>query len=95
MDFAKRLEGWKEEWRLEGLEQGRTEGTTLVVVNQAERKFGAATAKRLSGLLKGSSDPERLVRVADWIIDCDTGEDLIGRASEILPGTGKRPLHVR
>ena len=88
MDFAKRLEGWKEGWRLEGLEQGRTEGLeqgrterTTLVIRQVERKFGATTAEQLSGLLDGSPDPERLVRVADWIIDCDTGEELIGRAS--------------
>ena len=61
-----------------GLERGRAEGRALVG-RLATRKFGAATAERLSRVLKDVADPERLAEIADAIIDCDSEKELVAR----------------
>ena len=68
--------------RSEGVELGRAEGIEherVLLQRQAERKFGAETAGRLSALLAGIVDPERLAHIGDWIIDCTSGDELIRR----------------
>ncbi|MCY3810092.1 MAG: hypothetical protein OXG58_11855 [Gemmatimonadetes bacterium] len=45
----------------------------------ATRKFGAATAERLSRVLRDIADPDRLAEIADAIIDCDTDKELLAR----------------
>ena len=47
---------------------------------QAGRKFGDRAAERLSALIEGESDPERLAEVGDWIIDCRTETELLAHA---------------
>ena len=84
------LEASAREWRRELLEQGRAQGMArgieqgradgrALLARQATRRFGAATGRRLSGLLKGFKSAEELSAVGDWIIDCKTGADLLGR----------------
>ncbi len=67
----------------EGIRQGRAEGHVTLVCRQARLKFGAGTAERLSRLLKGVSDPERIGRIGDRIIECETGTELLARAREV------------
>ena len=73
---------WFEEGREEGREQGRAEERALLC-RQAARKFDADTAERLSGVLNGLADPERLAEVGEWIIECETSAELLGRAGGI------------
>ena len=81
---------WFEEGREEGheqglergIEQGRAEERALLC-RQAARKFDADTAERLSGVLNGLADPERLAEVGEWIIECGTSAELLGRAGGI------------
>ncbi len=49
---------------------------------QARLKFGAGAAEALSGLLEGITDPERVARIGDLIIECETGAELLERARE-------------
>ena len=65
-----------------GIERGRAEERALLC-RQAGRKFGAETGERLSGLLAGLSDPERLAEVGDWIIECATKAELFDRARRL------------
>ena len=51
---------------------------------QAKRKFDAETAERLSGLLDGLTDPERLAEVGEWIIECETGAELLDRTERVI-----------
>ncbi len=51
-----------------------------MLCRQAARKFDAATVERLSGVLNGLADPERLGEVGEWIIECETGAELLDRA---------------
>ena len=67
-----------EQGRVQGIEQGRNEERALLC-RQAARKFGADTSERLTVALAGVSDPDRLAQVGDWIIECATAADLIGR----------------
>ena len=81
--LAERVKEWTQEWFEEGREQGMAEERRLLC-RQAGRKFGGETAERLSGLLDGLTAPEPLAEVGEWIIDCDSGEDLLARTSRML-----------
>ena len=76
------VEELKERAHREGLGQGCAEGRATMVCRQARLKFGAMTAERLSELLEEVSDPERIARIGDRIIECETGEELLARAQE-------------
>ena len=89
-----RFRAWREadreqgraEGRLEGVEQGRAEGAAherMLLRRQAGRKFGVETAERLSALLAGIEDPDRLAQIGDGIIDCVSGAELIRRLEDI------------
>ena len=89
--LAERVKEWTEEWRREGLERGLREGLErgraeerTLLCRMAVRKFDAETAEALSGLLDGVTDPDRLTEVGEWIIECDTGADLLERARDVV-----------
>jgi len=86
MMLAERVKEWTEEWFQEGLAKGRAEERALLC-RMTARKFGAETAEALSGLLDGVTDPDRFTEVGEWIIECDTGADLLGRARHAMPGS--------
>ena len=71
-----RIEG-RAEGHAEGRTEGRAEGRVTMVCRQARLKFGAETAERLSRLLEGVADPERIARIGDRIIECETGVELL------------------
>jgi len=48
----------------------------------AARKFGAGTGERLTGLLDGLADPERLAEVGEWLIECETEAELLDRVQQ-------------
>ena len=84
---------WVEEGRRKGLEQGLERGLERGILQgiareaellrrQATRKFDAPTAERLSAMLEGVDDPEELARVGEWIIECGTGAELLGRVGK-------------
>ena len=67
--------------REQGIAQGRAEERALLC-RQAERKFDAATARRLAAALEDVADAGRLAQVGDWIIECGTAADLLARVSD-------------
>ena len=69
---------WLERGRDEGIEQGRDEERALLC-RLAVRKFDGAAAEELAAALAGVTDPERLGRVGEWIIECSTAADLLAR----------------
>ena len=94
--LAEKIERWVEEGRKESRQEGRQQGRQEGIIQGIERgltherallcrlttrRFGAATAERLAGLLDAVSDPERLAEVGEYIVDCDTGSELLERAS--------------
>ena len=68
-----------QEWTAEWVEQGREQGQRELLSRQAARKFDAAAAERLAGKLEGVEDADRLAQVGDWIIECETTDDLFAR----------------
>ncbi len=74
-------------WLAEGEARGMERGAALARADQraqlhrqADRKFGARAAKRLSELIRDVTDPERLAEIGDWIIDCRTEAEFLARA---------------
>ena len=63
-----------------GLEHGRAEERALLC-RQAARKFDDDTAQRLAVLLEQTADPDRLAQAGVWIIECETGAELLDRVS--------------
>ena len=81
-----RAEEWKAEWLAEGIEKGIKKGIEQARAEEralldrlAALKFGARTAERLSVLLDRLTTPEELLEVGSWIIECDTGAELLDR----------------
>ena len=84
--LAERVKEWTKEWveqgREEGLEQGRREARAeerALLCHLAARKFDGETAERLSAALEGEADTQRLAQVGEWIIECQTGDELLDR----------------
>ena len=50
-----------------------------LLCRQAARKFDAAAAERLAAELEGVEDADCLAQVGDWIIECETADDLFAR----------------
>ena len=75
---ARVLERGREQGREQGIAQGRAEERALLR-RQAERRFGAETARQVSELLAEVSDAEDLLEAGDWILECRTGGELLER----------------
>ena len=77
---------WVAEGREQGLEQGLEQGRAeerALLCRLAERKFDDAAAQRLSVALAEVADPDRLAEVGDWIIECGTADELLGRVARL------------
>ena len=73
-----------------GLAQGRELGHAQGLADgrarlrrQAALKFGAGAAERLADRLAGLASRADLDRVGDWIIECESGEELLSRLRSI------------
>ena len=69
---------WLEQGREEGREEGREQGQLALLSRQVSHRFGAATAEALVAALRGG-DHVRLETVADLVLDCETGPELLNR----------------
>ena len=85
--LAETLDEWAEEkfrlGQVDGMARGRAEGIErerALLLRQANRRFGTDIAEALSELIKGTDDPNRLMEVGDWVVDCATGRELLDRA---------------
>ena len=68
---------------VEGRAEGRVEGEIAVMRRQAARKFGLDTADQLAEQLEGIPDPERLGEVGEWILEYESGEELLARVARL------------
>ena len=64
-----------------GVQQGVHQGQTDLLRRQAERRFDAEIARRLSALLVGI-EADRLIEVGDWIFECGSGDELLDRVRQ-------------
>ena len=65
-----------------GLEEMMEEERLSLLRHMATRKFGPHTAEELPALLAHLPSPERIDRVADAIVDCDSSEEFLARVRE-------------
>ena len=86
MTLVERVSEWPKQWVREGLERGLEQGLERGLAHerellrrQAALRFGAGTAERLAEGLAGVADPERLAEVGEWLVQCDTGRELLAR----------------
>ena len=82
MTLEERVSQWPRQWLEQGIEQGRAQGIEqgrALLCRLAARKFDAAAGEGLAAALTGGADPDRLAQVGDWIIECETGADLLAR----------------
>ena len=89
--LAEWVKEYYEEARLKGIEQGMERGIEQGRAEErarlcrwAERKFGPGTSARLAGLLDRLTAPGQLDEIGDWLIDCDTGADLLAHAERMV-----------
>ena len=75
--------------REQGREQGLAEGTMRTLRRQAVARFGARTADQLSTLLR-SVDADRLDEVGDWMLSCETADELLARVWALGSGGVRR-----
>ena len=95
MTLEERVARWPEEWTQRGIEQGIAHGIERgveqgirqglahqrdLVRRQAEARFGARTAERLSASLQREEDPQRLDAIALAVVQCETGDELLRQA---------------
>ncbi len=65
----------------QGVEQGLAQGLKQAHVDMARWKFGEETAQRLAELLEAAGDAERVSRIGRLLVECETGEELIAKAT--------------
>ena len=79
--FEKGLKQGLERGKQRGIEQGLERGLAAereLLRRQAARKFGTAVGDALVRHIADISDPDRLARTGERIIDCSTGAELLG-----------------
>ena len=77
--------------REQGIEQGRKQGLAherALLRRMAASRFGADTAERLEEVLAGVADPERLAEAGEWLVRCETGDELLARVHPARPESG-------
>ena len=80
MDWSAKL---RAEGQAEGRAEGLAEGQAALMHRQAAWKFGVETAERLTGRLEEITDPERTAEVGEWLLECDSGEELLERVARL------------
>ena len=84
--LAEKIDRWGAEILEQGVEQGVKQGIEqgierqkALLRRQAERRFGAAAAERLSAVLAEVTDADRLAEAGEWIVDCGTPAEFLAR----------------
>lgn len=82
--FQRSLEEIRQEGRDEGHRQGREQGVRQGLELQVKllrqltvQKFGPETAEEVSQMLTADTDPEKIARIAESILDCDAAEEFL------------------
>ena len=70
--------------RASARKEGRLEGQARVIMRHAKQRFGHETARNLERLLADVTDPDRMDRVADAVIDCGGGGELLARVAGLV-----------
>ena len=80
--------------RVERKARGRPDGRSGADDAPAARKYGPETADRLLVRLGGLGDSGHLAEVGDWLVECESGEELLVRVERLCalhPERGTSP----
>ena len=92
MTLAERVAQWPEQWRREGVAEGRREGIAqerALLRRQAAVRFGDAVAGRVEDLLRATEDWDELAEAAELIVRAETGAGLIDAVVQRIPPSGE------
>jgi len=100
--LSERVKEWNQQWEQQGLQRGRQEGIRegrqegkregldaerVLLLRQTRRRFGALIAAQLQPLLAVVNDPESLAVIGEWLIDYNTGEELLQQVEQFVKQT--------
>ena len=91
MTLADRVAQWPEQWRREGVAEGRREGVAqerALLRRLAAVRFGDAIAGRVEDLLRATEDWDELAAAAELIVRAETGPDLINAIDASIRQSG-------
>ena len=91
MSLAERIAQWPEQWRQEGIAEGRQAAEARRAAQErallrrlATVRFGSTAGERVAALLGNTEDWDRLSTVAELIVTAEDGADLASRAATVL-----------
>ena len=86
MALARTAQEWKRAWLAEGRAEGQAEerargraALLRLLRAQLVTKFGEAASATVVARLDGVPGTDTLARVGEWIVDCDSAAELLGR----------------
>ena len=80
--LLEKIDRWEAEILERGIEKG-IERHRALLHRLAEHRFGPAAAERLSAVLVGVTDADRLAEAGEWIVDSATTADFLARVSRV------------
>ena len=89
MTLVERVAEWPKQWLREGVKQGIEQGLAqqrALLRRQAALRFGAETASGVSEAVERIADPEGLAAAGDWLVQADTGDELVARLMQLAGG---------
>ncbi len=72
----------------EGMETGIAQGQRGLLRNLAALRFGEPTAARLAAVIGRIDSLAALRRAGEWVVRCDSAEDLLRRVADVARGSG-------
>ncbi len=91
MTLLDRVAQWPEQWRREGVAEGRREGVARerqLLSRLATVRFGSAVANELGVLIQRSEDWETLAAVAEMIVAAESGRAPTDQVGALIRSTG-------
>jgi len=88
--LSERVKEWTQQWEQQGLQRGRQEGLNaerFLLARQAKRRFGAAIVAQFELSIAIIDDSEQLALIGEWLIDCNTGEELLQQVEQFVKQT--------
>ena len=72
---------WTDQWKAEGLVEGRVEGIRRVLQDMVVSRFGEDTARDLSRLVDPVASEDALAELCVRLLDCVTAQEPLARAA--------------
>ncbi len=88
--LAENLETWTDQWKEEGLEQGRA-ATRHLLTRQVRRLFGTTTAEQTELLLARITDLQQLEELGDQLLTSANGDDWLQAVRNICASSTPSP----